>query len=334
MASQVLGPVPKSHSASKRGRPKKQPEGLSFIRKLLHHPEIEQAAEWVKDQARLTWDREQGAELAQVSAELEKTEKDLDTAQQSLDELEGHKANTPRFIKSSKVNTGKDDTVVPFKDWLRRDQILIWLLVAFIGVCMAMGWSNVYSNLLASGEAVFIETPWLAAALAALSPLASISVKWMTHFFRYDKSRRRYAITVFLTTIAILALWTVLFVDSFPGVASPVLLDMEGGFDTGPLLTWSQLALEILVAACLWLAAEDIWIKYAPGWYVESLEYLELNKAIDRVKPERDALHQRRSALVGRKSELEASRQAFVNDQMATFLAEKARFTAQFNFND
>ncbi len=319
----------------KRGRPRgsKQPDGMSFIKKLLYHPDVEQAAEWAKAHFRLLWDRVRGAELAEVNDALEKTSHELNTAQHTLDKLEEHKASTPRFIKTSKVNTDKDDTVVSFRDWHRRDQILIWLLIVCILLCMGMGWSNVYANLLASGEPVFIENTWLAAMLATLAPLASVSVKWMTHFLRYDTSRRRYAIAVFMTTLVVLAVWLVLFVKSFPGIASPVLLDMADGFDTGSLLTWSQLTLEILVAACLWLAAEDIWIKYAPGWTVENPEYVELDKAISELKPSLDVLSQSHSALVGRKTELEADRQAYVNDRVASFYAEKAR-AAHFNFND
>lgn len=320
---------------SKRGRRKvnKQPDALTFIKKLLYHPDGDKAAKWLTEHATLLWDKLRGSELAEVSEALGKTSHELDTAQRTLDKLEEHKAGTPRFIKTSKVSTGEDRAVVPFKDWHRRDQILIWMLVAFIVACMGMGWSNVYSNLMASGEPVIIENTWLAAALAALAPLASVSVKWMTHFFQYDKSRRRYAIAVFTATLGVLAVWSVLFVRSFPGIASPVLLDMDGGFDTSALLTWSQLALEVLVAACLWLAAEDIWIKYAPGWYVENIEHIELAKAIDQLKPTLDELHQRHSTLMGRKTELEADRQAYVNDTVASFYAEKAR-AAQFNFDD
>ena len=326
--------LPVEQAASTRGRPKGESPIRGFIRKVTQHPKIDEAKQWIKEQAGLLWDRVHGAELAQITEEMASLLRRCETTQQTLDALEKAKANTSRFIKAGTVHTGKDDGVVHFRDWHRRDQILIWVLGTFAVVCMVMGWSNVYTNLLASGEPVFLDSPWLAGTLAALSPIASIAVKWVTHFFRYDKTRQRYSISVFALTLIVLLLWTVLFVDNFPGVASPVLFDADDGFDTGPMLVWSQLMLEILAASCLWLGVEEIWIRYAPGWYVENQEYVEIDKAINTLRPELDEFHERLRVLQGRKTTLEADRQAYINEQIATFIALKARFNEQFNFND
>ncbi|MCB1878213.1 MAG: hypothetical protein KDH88_19735 [Chromatiales bacterium] len=331
----VINTALPSGKRRKPGRPKREvgPDLSGFLQRILHHPNSQEAIEAVKDQAGLAWDRLSGAELITVTQEAEAVEDEVTNAKRDLDELEISQRATSRTIPASQFHTGKDEAVVSFSDWDGRDRFYYLLFGLLTVACMAMGWSNLYVNLMASGEPVFIENFWLAAALAAISPLAAVAVERLSHLFVTDRARQRYTKAIFGLTVIVLAAWSVLFVHEYPGVTSPVLFAGEG-FDAAPFLTWAQIALEILVASCLWLAADQIHSKYAPGWVIENPEFREQGEAITALRARLGALRQRYGALIGRRAVLEADRQAFINAQVAEFQARKARFHAQFDFSD
>jgi len=106
-------------------------------------------------------------------------------SQQCVEHLEEQFKATPHSIKASVQNANKDNdqNVTRFKDWDVSDQFaLFYLLSAIIGVFI-MGASNVYANLLASGQSVFIDNHWLAISLSMLMPCASLSLKFTHHIF-------------------------------------------------------------------------------------------------------------------------------------------------------
>ena len=75
-----------------------------------------------------------------------------------------------------------------------------------------------------------------------------------------------------------------LFAMNFTGVSSGIDWDSIGESDggTSAYLVWIQLVAEMLVAAALFLAAEDIYLKYAPNLYTENPDYNNARKAFGR----------------------------------------------------
>ena len=212
------------------------------------------------------------------------------------------------------------------------DQISLTLLVPTLITTLIMGAANVYSNLMASGEPVFLEQPALAVFLSMLMPAGSTALKFISNFFDYQSTKKRYALFIYsLTAFALLA-WSVLFAMNFTGVAGGIDWETLGESDsgTGSFLVWIQLVAEILVAAALFLAAEEIYLKYVPNDYTENPDYTNAKKALDAHIISHEKLRDARGKNIADIAVLNAARKAFINERMADYMALRARFN---NFN-
>lgn len=303
-----------------------------FARKLIHHPDREIASAMIAQQATYEADQKFGAELARLRLDIA----DIDTAYKVsckiLAELEEKLSATPRYIKSGAVFAKKDANDIQWKDWRRKDQILVCVLVTFLIIAAALGMGNVYANLMASGNAVFIEKPWIALMISALMPIASVSIKFVTNFMAYDRSRKRYALSIYTATGLAFIFWGTMFGLNNTGVASTIDWDSFGEtVDWGFAFVWSQLLVEMLAASALFLAAEDIYMRYSPDVYIENLEYIEADKALKEHRIAHEALREKRGQLHGRLVELEAEREAFINERIVEYISLRARHIATMN---
>lgn len=89
------------------------------------------------------------------------------------------------------------------------------MLVPSLLAVMGMGAANIYANLMAAGEPVFLEQPWLAVCLSALVPCGSTALKFISHFFDHAYTKKRYALGVYVLTILAIAGWSVTFSLNF-----------------------------------------------------------------------------------------------------------------------
>jgi len=211
--------------------------------------------------------------------------------------------------------------------------LFIFVLIGLL-VVMIMGVSNIYANLMASGTVIFIEKPWLALALSALLPTGSAALKFVTNFMAFDRSRKRYAIGINMLTAIALLFWTILFAQNFAGITGEInwpLLD--DGDSNGALFVWIQLIAELLVGASLFLVLEDIWSKYYTEKFVDNPEYIEANNAYLAHKKDHDALGEERGKTQGRLVQLEALKQALIDEKVARFISLRTKFGAFQNFN-
>ena len=162
---------------------------------------------------------------------------------------------------------------------------------------LIMGAANTYSNIMGSGEPVFLEAPWLAWCLSALVPIGSVAFKYVSNFFDHASSKKRYAIFIFiLTTFAIIA-WAVMFAQNFNGIAGGMDWDSLGSSDggKGSLMVFLQIAAEILISAALFLAIEDISIKYNPDILKNNPDHTEFSAALKKHKAEHEATGKKRN---------------------------------------
>ena len=231
-----------------------------FVRRLVHHPDLETASAMIAQQATYEADQQFGGELAKLRLDIE----DIDIAYQAslklLSDLEAKLANTVRYIKSGTLQSGskKDASDIRWKDWRRKDQILLCLLLACLVIAAGLGMGNVYANLIASGNAVFIEKPRLALMISALMPIASVSVKFVTNFMTYDSSRRLYAKCIYAATGIAFLFWCGMFGVIHTGVAGSIDWDSFGESEEfGFAFIWSQLLIEMLAASALFLALPE-----------------------------------------------------------------------------
>lgn len=305
-----------------------------FFRRLVHHNDAELAGAMATAQAIHKADQQFGAELAKVRLDSEDIDAAFRISLKLLTDRETKLANTNRYIKSGTLHSvgGKNIEDIRWKDWRRKDQVLLSLLIFCLIIAAGLGMGNVYANLVASGNAVFIENPWIALMISALMPIASVSVKFVTNFLIYDTSLKLYAKCVYAATGIAFIFWGGLFGLTHSGVASGIDWDSFGETaDLGFAFVWSQLLVEMLAASALFLAAEDIYMRYSTDVYVENLEYLELEKSVKEQRAAHEALREKRGQLHGRLVELEAQREAFINEKVVEFISLRARHIATMN---
>lgn len=306
----------------------------NFLRRLVHHHDREAATTLIREQSTYEADQKFGAELAKLRLDIEDTDAAYQTSLKTLSGLEAKLANTTRYIKSGNFQTGskKDAGDIRWQDWRRKDQVLLCVVLTCLVIAAGLGMGNVYANLVASGNAVFIEKPWLALMISALMPIASVSIKFVTSFMTYDSSRRLYAKCIYAATSIAFLFWCTMFGVIHTGVAGTIDWESFGeSKDYGSVFIWSQLLVEMLAASALFLAAEDIYIRYAPDMYVESLEYIEIAKALKEHRISHEALREKRGAMHGRLVELEAQHEAFINERIVEYISLRASHIATMN---
>lgn len=302
-----------------------------FSRRLIHHPDREVASALIVEQANFEAEQEFGAELTTLKLDTEDCDAGYKYSWETLYGLQEKKKLTSQYIKSGFVMSGSDKAVIQWRDWRLKDRILLCVLIVFLVISCAMGMGNVYANLIASNP-VFIESPWLAVMISSLLPIASVSIKFVTNFMAFDRSRKRYALFIYIATGIAFLCWSVLFGLNNTGVASAVNWNSFGETtDLGSAFVWAQLMVEVLAASALFLAAEDIYMRYSPDVYLENPEYVEIEKALKDHLVAHEILREKRGKFHGRLVELTAKKQAFINEKIVEYISLRASHVAHLN---
>lgn len=305
-----------------------------FIKKMLFHPDPKQAAIMVRDHAQALFMQGEGAELEQLSILKKEIDEQLKTSSKSLTDLQNAQVKTPRYIKVRELTASKSDNSDTksngFLGWELPDQLTGGFLFISLCVVMVMSGANIYSNLMASGEPVFLDQPWLAICIAALAPCASASFKMMSSFFEYQSTKKKYALGVHILTLLITTAWTVSFALNFTGVGGGLDLDamLDGDGGKGAVLVWLQLACEILVAASLFLALGEIAVKYSPFILTENPDHINISKSLKSHKDDHEKLSEKSAALGKDIARLEAGKDIFINEHIADLNALVSRFNS------
>lgn len=300
---------------------------VDFSNKLLRLPDPEKAAAMIAEHTGLEFDI---AHPERVKYQLEQPELDarhkVSTAK--LNELEEEVNATPQYIKTCAEysDTGKDK--VAFSEWAQQDQIAIILIGIGLIAALVMSATNVYANLINSGEPAYLEQPWIAVMISLLAPAGSIAFKFISHAFESYNAIRRYTKTIYTLTGLSFIAWIGLFALNHSGVAGIDWSALGEDNITGSYLVFTQLLTEILVGGALFLAAQDIALKYSPELYRENLAYLNAVKARDAHLERHNALTEQRNQNHTRLTQLNAERQAAINNKLAEFIDLSARFNS------
>ncbi len=314
-------------SAKQSGKSTALPPAPDFIRNMLHFPDPEIAAQIIREQAGLEFDQtEDGIQLERCLLDQVDISAHYDASGLKLKQLKDKLYNTKQFVKSSVLPSDSQVKSKGFWRWRALDQLSITLLSVALIAAMGMGAANVYANLMASGEAVFIQQPGLAICLSLLVPTGSTALKFITVFFEYDRTRKRYALGIYTLTLITMMAWSIAFALNFTGVAGGMDWESLGeSNNSGAILVWLQLSAEILIASALFLAAEDIYCKYNPDQTCESLDYLTADKALKNFHKEYEAVAEIRGKNHGQCVCLKAKREAFINTQLVEYHALRSR---------
>lgn len=203
-----------------------------------------------------------------------------------------------------------------------RDGFIVISALSGTAVVLAMSALNVYANLVNSGS--FVEMEWIAASLSVLPAIGTFSIKFLANLIG-EQHRKKYAIIVNSLTIAMLVLWAVGFAFQFHNNAGGEIdlsLSSEGsGSNYAVLYTMSQILCEIMLAASLFLAAEDIYTKYASDIHVPNPAYVRAENEYQKQLALHRQLLAERAEKSGQLKQIQARETTYFQENMTAFLS-------------
>ncbi len=290
--------------------------GQAFARKLVASPESKKVIKLIEEQAGLSFDQEMGGELRELESRVTETEEACNRSLKSLFTLEDQKQKTRSHIK---VGAAAENST-SFRHWQTKDKSVFILSLSLTAIILCTGAANLYANFMSSGEAVFLESPWIAGLLSVLLPCASVSLKFIGDYLESDAARSLYIRIVFVLTGIVVLAWTLLFAMNFHGVSGGFDLESLGeSSNTSTWLTWTQILAEMLCGAILFHVAWDIYGRYMPGASMPNPEIERLSSQILKQTKLVEADRVLRNEARDRLTRLQAMRAAHINDQIASF---------------
>ena len=310
---------------TKRGKKSFQ-DPQSFTHHMRHFSDIREGAAIVGEQAGHEFDFEFGEEVTKLELLLEEQNELYKTSSGQLAKLEQRKRDTKRWVKSAPLHSGTDNGTPKFKDWFLRDQFMVILILIMLPAAMVMGAANVFANLMASGTPIFIEDPWLAVSLSMLMPIGSTAIKFVTHAIHIDYWRTKYCQLIYGLTFLLFIYWGFLFSETYTGATGGLDIDalINGSGSSSSALVRTQLFLELLVASALFLALEDIVMRYYPDMWVSNVEFYVVSQDLKTHLIEHEKLNKSRAETHGRLASLRALRELRVNQAMAAYIDMRA----------
>ena len=208
------------------------------------------------------------------------------------------------------------------------DQLSAVMLFVAGCACLLMSSANVYSNLILSGEPFYLENRHIPIFISLLAPSCSVAIKFIGTMFESNLNRKeQFTKVVFMGSAATFIAWIALFamINSGPS------MDIDWGeltAETTDLSAWlalTQLMAEVLVGGALFLALQDVTLKYSPDYYCDNPAFISAVKARDAFKQGYERLREERNQNHSRKALLEAERQAYINQKLVDFLDLRSR---------
>ena len=310
----------------RKPQPKKSshPPPPAYLRELLYEKDTAIAEQKVKNRAAREFNAsEKGKRLDQVETEFPEIEARYLSKRGILEELERKRDNTAKYgTEPNKVNA------IAFKHWKMQDQINFLLLNLCLIAALFMGSANIYATLM--NEITYMENPWLAVILSAFLPAGAMGVKFISAYFEFDKTKRRYALLVYSLTAIFMIAWSAAFALNFNGASSGIDWETlgEGDGSKGALLVFLQITCELLIAASIFLAIDFITTKYAPDSKRVSQDWIIAEKTIEEHIKAYTPLRNEYLSLSAEKSTLQKEREALSEDWADQYRALYNRLNA------
>ncbi len=304
-----------------------------FYKKLYLIPDEKTAASMAKDQAENEFLSGDGAALDGLYVIKKSADTELAQIKTKITDLEYALAQTPRDIQvRTETQKALHQEGIKSPHYAFIDVLSASILLIGTVLMLAMSHLNLYAILMASGEPVFLDAPWLALTIAALAPCASIAFKMLSAFFHYRNTKKKYALCVHVVTVLLTIGWIICFSQNFSAVGASIDLDTMLSGDTGngksEWLVLLQLSCEIFVATSLFLALEEICLKYSPFSKAINPDYTELETALRSANKEHETVSERSKTLQERITKLESQKNTFINERMLDAYAFRARFNS------
>ncbi len=326
MAMNALGDSCKEHD--EQNLAELAATGRAFINAELANANGKEAERNVARHADNDFKKHYGGEIEALTLECEDLDKRLHHPANRLAENKRQDLNTKSYTRVAGLKRvgGKEPT--PYSEWRLKDQINFPLAIGLMLLVLGAGSANVFAAVMMRGEPVFAENPTLAVLLSILLPSASVAIHFLGDLLDSDRTRHRYTICLLSMTTASALAWVYLFARNFQIGARGTIFDTLGQ-ESDPTAVWftaTQLGSEMLVGSCLFLGAAHIYDRYCDDAITNNPEsdYLALERRSQQ--SEYEALHNQRTAARARLKQLEAMKQAHIDEQVALFRAMRRRF--------
>jgi len=299
-------------------------------RHLIHYRDEGAAQAIIMDQADKSFDAENAGAVAGAALDVKMLDEAYAESSKTLAKLNAKLEQTPPIIEKtvsgSGDGSGNDST--SFKGMPLNDRITIILCYLFgLGLCVVSG-STVYANLQASGNAIFLEQPWISVAMSMLAPAGTIGMKYAAHLLPFGRPRRLYRGVMIFTGLLSFFAWIIAFVLIFNGLSEN--LDWDDAGENVINIAWYtalQLFAEISIGGALFMTADHVLLKYSGMIYIHNLEYKELLRIKKNHEKVHQALHEKRKAAHQINAALKAQKQLRINQDVAEFVGIKARLS-------
>lgn len=296
----------------------RKPSDSNFSRIAIFH-DLKESAPIIAEEASNIFDVNNCGELGRLKLEQEEFDEMFSASKIRLKELQYKLENAEQLSKSAPSGNA------PPHRWDIRDIITYSFAMILVPVVFLMGGANVYANLMASGQLVFIENPWIAVCLSCIVPAGSVALKFISNFFETYKTKKFYTMFIFGLTALIMLIWCIAFSLNFSGISGSIDWDSMGeSKGKGSLLVLTQLLAEILIGTALFLAADDIAQKHAQE--PRSTELRNAQAAYDRHSAKHEILRDKRNAIHALIIKLTAAKQSSINASLLDAHTFRARY--------
>ncbi len=257
-----------------------------------------------------------GGEIASLKQLGHDTQEEKENIQNQKLEKEKQIQDTPEYLPTPQ------QIKVPWNFWNRSEiySLLVMSLI-FIGV----GVSSVASNLRSTGEAIFIESPWLLWIMSSIPLGAAIILKSFARHMR-PTIKHRYTLLLYVTCIVLCLIWIFLFSKFFNGLTQSVIdvidaivyanLPNTTEYSSKNLFLFIQLSAECTGAAALWLTASKIYEMHHQQRTQRNPFYKQLKEDLSKIEQEVQAINNKLTKYVNELISLQEARKVYINNYL------------------
>ncbi|MDM3871804.1 hypothetical protein QSV34_10620 [Porticoccus sp. W117] len=246
-----------------------------------------------------------------------------------IKDLKNRLKATPKKVSHNTAQPDGSSARRKFRSWRTSDKIAIVSLLSALVVMLVTGVTNAYVAIMASAEPVIVDNPMLAVLLAMVVMGSSMAIKFFGNIFHDPRSKKRYSLGLYILTVIFVLAWAVVFSMEFGGITEGVSLDDLDGDSGGKgsnLLVFIQLATEVLVAAALAMAAEDLYNKYDKDTEIANKDYDDLAKELAACEKELAEALEKHANYLGELAELRNKRDKQLIEEVTEFNALQGGF--------
>lgn len=300
------------------------PDAIDYFRKILIQTDQKKAEQKAEKYCTAQFHTVHGEEISRLKAEIPEDTQRIKQRKKEIAAQEQLIAKTDRMIRV----TDKLKREVPDqhdRNVRKGLDILLGITCLFAAVLvLAMGASNVFSIIMASGTPIFLEQPELAWMLSGLMPLGAFALEFFKRHLQSNEAQRVYTISIFGLAAFLLLDWVVLFALLFgsPGDTAldiDALLKPAGEDYLGTAFTMVQLLAELLVGAALFTSAGDLFAKHSPTKLIPNPDYVEAVELLEKMKQEAVPASEALIKKTARLALLEHGLTLHLSEQMATY---------------